>query len=69
MGGAKQAKNILPTEPLSGQVLIPPVAEEKGEYAGKSDTSRSYTKRGALDGDYPLGFSFIPPEFNLPTHA
>jgi len=69
MGGAKQAKNFLLTEPLKGQVLIPSVADEKGENAGKSDTSRSYTKRGALDGDYPLGFSFIPPEFNLPTHA
>ncbi len=69
MGGAKQAKKFLLTEPLKGQVLIPPVAEEKGEYGGKSDTSRLYTRRGALDGDYPLGFPFIPPELNLPTHA
>jgi len=52
-----------------GYLLNHPVAKEKGECAGKSDTPRSYTKLGALDGDYLLDFSFIPPELNLPTHA
>ena len=52
-----------------GYVLYHLIAEEKGEYTGKSDTPRSYTKLGSLNGDYLLGFSLIPPELNLPTHA
>ncbi len=48
---------------------LPLLAKEKGEYTGKNDTPRSYTKLGALDGDYLLDFSFIPPKLNLPTHA
>ncbi len=48
---------------------LPLLAKEKDEYTGKSATPRSYTKLGALDGDYLLDFSFIPPELNLPTHA
>ncbi len=39
----------------------PHLAREKGEYTGKSDTPRSYTKLGAFDGDYLIGFSLIPP--------
>ncbi len=58
-----------PLVKLIGMQGLPLLVKEKGEYTGKSDTPRSYTKLGALDGDYLLDFSFIPPELNLPTHA
>jgi len=61
----KHAKKVL----LQVKTFEKKLKTAESEDAGKGDTPRSYSKLGALNGDYLLGFSLIPPELNLPTHA